>query len=240
MARGLFEYLADLDEVPEGLPRRNPFRRIRGPRFDRSAGKTPCPGPNEVRRLLQAIGSRSPRARRDLLITLLFFNQGLRLSEVARLERSQVLRQGRRTYLSLVGKGGSEIRSVLPEDLTRLLDRHLEGRGAGRRFVFTRMDDDAEGATVQERPLSTRTIYDKFKDYVRLAGLDPAQIRPHSGRVFFITQSYLKTRDLERVARAVGHRDLATTRRYLRLGMVLEDHPAMLMTLSPHRSPRPR
>ena len=59
-------------------------------------------------------------------------------------------------------------------------------------------------------------------------------------RLHFITQSYLKTRDLERVARAVGHRELATTRRYLRLGAVLEDHPVMLMDLLPHRGPRPR
>jgi len=47
--------------------------------------------------------------------------------------------------------------------------------------------------------------------------------------------SYLKTRDLEHGARAVGHRELATTRRYLRLGSALDDHPAMLMDLTPHR-----
>jgi integrase/recombinase XerD len=237
VARGFFTYLLDLDQPPVGLPPRNPFRRIRPPKFDRTVGKTPCPGSAEVRRLLRTIGSRSPRRRRDLIITLLFFNQGLRLSEVARLERSHVMRHGRQTYLSLVGKGGSEIRSVLSQELSKLLDRHLRGLKPGSRFVFTRMDRPAAAGTAQDRPLATRVIYERLKAYVTRAGLDPTSIRPHSGRVYFITESYLKTRDLERVARAVGHRDLATTRRYLRLGAALEDHPAMLLDLAPRRSP---
>lgn len=233
VAKGFFTYLLDLDQPPAGLPPRNPFRRIRPPKFDRTVGKTPCPGPAEVRRLLRTIGSGSPRRRRDLLITLLFFNQGLRLQEVAHLERSNVMHHGRRTYLSLVGKGGSEIRSVLSPDLAKLLDRHLRGQKPGCRFVFTRMDRPAVSGAAQDRPLATRVIYERLKTYVARSGLDPTSIRPHSGRVYFITQSYLQTRDLERVARAVGHRDLATTRRYLRLGAVLEDHPAMLLHLMP-------
>ncbi len=231
VARGFFAYLFDLDEPPAGLPRQNPFRRIRPPRFDRTVGKTPCPGPREVHRLLQTIGSRSPRCRRDLLIALLLFNQGLRVSEVARLERSQVMRHGQRTYLALVGKGGSEIRSILPEPVASVLERHLRTLEPGRQFVFGRMDTAWEAGGPQDRPLATRTIHARLKSYASRAGLNPAMIRPHSGRVFFITQSYLKTRDLERVARAVGHRELATTRRYLRLGSMLDDHPAMLMDL---------
>ncbi len=235
VGRGLFAYLADLDQLPAGLPPRNPFRRIRAPKFDRTVGKTPCPGPDDVRRLLRTIGSRDLRHRRDLLVALLLFNQGLRISEVAHLERSHVKKHGRRTYLALVGKGGSEIRSVLPDDLAELLERHVRGRNPGSRFVFTRMDREEHGGRSPDRPLAARTIRAKLKVYAVKAGLDPALIRPHSGRVYFITQSYLKTRDLERVARAVGHRELATTRRYLRLGSALEDHPAMLMDLTPRR-----
>jgi integrase/recombinase XerD len=238
VARSFFAYLLDLDVPPSGLPPRNPFRRIRGPRFDRTMGKTPCPAPEDVRRLLRAIGTRTPRRRRDLLITLLLFNQGLRVSEVARLERSNVMKHGNRTYLALVGKGGSEIRSVLPDSLAGSLERHLRGRKPGSRFVFTRMDQGYQGGRMPDRPLATRTIRATLKHYAAEAGLDPLLIRPHSGRVFFITQSYLKTRDLERVARAVGHRELATTRRYLRLGSALEEHPAMLMDLVPRRRPR--
>jgi len=234
VARAFFTYLFDLDQPPGGLPPRNPFRRIRPPKFDRSVGKTPCPGPQEVRQLLRTIGSRTPRRRRDFLITLLLFNQGLRLSEVARLERAHVMRHGKRTYLSMVGKGGSEIRSVLSEELVRLLDRHLREQRTGSRYVFSRMDRPSAQAA-HDRPLATRVIYEQLKTYVTRAGLDPASIRPHSGRVYFITQSYLKTRDLERVARAVGHRELATTRRYLRLGTMLEDHPAVLMDLLPRK-----
>ena len=238
VARGFFTFLLDLDEPPQGLSPKNPFRRIRPPRFDRSVGKTPAPDPEGVRRLLGVIGKRTPRARRDLLITLLLFNQGLRVAEVAKLERSQILTHGERTYLSLVGKGGSEIRSVLSEDVVGLLGRHLCTLPPDGRFVFTRMDGRriVEGSAL--RPLATRTIHARLKIYARKAGLDPSLIRPHSGRVFFITQSYLKTRDLERVARAVGHRELATTRRYLRLGQALDDHPASLLRLIPARPGR--
>jgi site-specific recombinase XerD len=227
VAKAFFAYLFDLDAPPAGLPSRNPFRRIRSPRFDRTVGKTPCPGPEEVRRLLRAISPTDRRGRRDLLILTLLFNQGLRVSEVARLERSNVMRFGRQTYLSLVGKGGGEVRSVLPHHVARLLDRHLS-EAAGPRYVFTRLDGGGGGP---DRPLAVRVIHRRLKGYARKAGIDPATVRPHSGRVFFITQSYLLTRDLERVARAVGHRELATTRRYLRLGSVLEDLPARLMHL---------
>jgi integrase/recombinase XerD len=235
VAKGFYSYLYDLDDPPAGLPPKNPFRRLRPPKFDRSVGKTPAPDPEGVRRLLVAIGSRSPRSRRDLLITLLLFNQGLRVAEAARLERSQVLTHGSRTYLSLVGKGGSEVRSVLSEDVAALLGRHLRSLPPHSRFVFTRMDERGPSAVASPRPLATRTIHARLKKYARQAGLNPGLIRPHSGRVFFITQSYLKTRDLERVARAVGHRELATTRRYLRLGSALEDHPASLIELLPRR-----
>lgn len=163
VARGFFTYLLDLDQPPVGLPPRNPFRRIRPPKFDRTVGKTPCPGPEEVRRLLRTIGSGSPRRRRELLITLLFFNQGLRLSEVTRLERSGVMRHGRTTYLSLVGKGGSEIRSVLSQDLARILDRHLREQRPAGRFALTRMDRPAAPGATTDRPLATRVIYERLK-----------------------------------------------------------------------------
>lgn len=241
-ARGLFAFLLDLEPPPPELAPRNPFRRVRPPRFDRSVGKTPCPGPAEVRRLLAIIPAKTPTGRRDLVITILLFNQGLRLSEVARLERTHILRHGRQTYLALVGKGGSEIRSVLGGKVAVLLNEHLQGLPAGQRYLFTRLDGrNRHGvSTSPDRPLDPTTIRTKLKAYAALGGLDPALFRPHSGRVFFITQSYLATRDLERVARAVGHRELATTRRYLRLGTALEDHPARLLDILPQRRPGAR
>ncbi len=242
VARGLFAFLLDQEPPPPELAPRNPFRRVRPPRFDRSVGKTPCPGPAEVRRLLGVIPAARPAGRRDLLIALLLFNQGLRLSEVSRLERSQILRHGRQTYLAIVGKGGSEIRSVLGKDVAALLEVHVQELPAGRRFLFTRLDGRGgrDRDASPDRPLDPTTIRTKLKAYAALAGLDPTLVRPHSGRVFFITQSYLATRDLERVARAVGHRELATTRRYLRLGTALEDHPARLIDILPRRRSRGR
>jgi integrase/recombinase XerD len=228
VARGFFGYLLDLDVPPAGLAQRNPFRRVRPPRYDRSIGKTPSPGPEEVSRLLRRIGSHSRRGRRDLLIYLLLFNQGLRVSEVAHLKRTNVLSSGKLTYLALVGKGGSEVRSVLQESVARLLKSHVESLPPNKSFLFSRIHP---AMAAEDRPLSVRSIHARLKTYATRAGLDPDSIRPHSGRVYFITQSYLRTRDLERVARAVGHRELATTRRYLRLGTALEDHPAVLLDL---------
>lgn len=40
-------------------------------------------------------------------------------------------------------------------------------------------------------------------------------------------------RDLDRVARAVGRREIATTRRYLCLSEILETLPALLINLGP-------
>jgi integrase/recombinase XerD len=231
VGRVMFRYLLEIEPLLPGLARRNPFQRVRPPRFDRGMGMTPCPAPEEVKKLLGTIGTRTPRRRRDLLLALFLFNQGLWISEGVRLERSSVRTYGDRTYLALVGKGGAEVRSVLAPDVLALLERHLRSLPAGQRYLFAPMPGSGGKRAVGDLPMSTRTVRERLKAYVVRADLDPAQIRPHSGRVFFITQSYLATRDLERVARAVGHRALATTRRYLRLGTALEDHPANLIAL---------
>jgi len=228
VARSFFEFLLDSDDAGQGTLHRNPFRRVRPPRFDRSVGKTPCPPREEVERLLQRIDPATPRGARDRAIMLLLFNQGLRVSEVARLQRPSIQQHGEHTLLSLVGKGGSEIRSVLAPRVKTALETHLRINAPQGLFVFQALGKRFPGV----RPsITPRSIHSSLKRFARLAGLDPRGVRPHSGRVFFITQAYLKSRDLERVATAVGHRNLATTRRYLRYQDILGSHPALLIDL---------
>jgi hypothetical protein len=50
-------------------------------------------------------------------------------------------------------------------------------------------------------------------------------------RTLVCPQGIRRARATNIISGAVGHRELATTHRYLRLGTMLEDHPSMLMDL---------
>jgi integrase/recombinase XerD len=246
VARMFFNFVLDQEEdLPAGSPRRNPFSRVKPPRFDRSLGKTPCPSQEEVERLLQSTVPETAIGLRDRALLLLLFHQGLRVSEVAKLRTEHLRQQDGHLILGLLGKGGSVIQTVLAPPVARVLREHLGRSVPSGGNVFRAMPRNPgfftqAGRVLSETPITIRSIHERVKHYARKAGLDPSGVRPHSGRVFFITSAYLKCRDLERVARAVGHRNLATTRRYLRLQETLSDHPSLLIRLDlGGGSPRP-
>lgn len=223
IAKSFYDYLLDHRLLPSGT---NPFRHVKPPRIDQLQGKTPCPTIAEVRELLRVVGSRTPRQVRDRTILLFLFNQGLRVSEVAGIRRNQIHASGDLTLITFVGKGSRVLRTVLAPEVDRSLKRHLR-RAPRSEYVFR-----GRSRNEADRPLSSRAIHQMLKKYVRKAGIEDSRIRPHSGRVFFITEAYRRTRDIELVARAVGHRSLATTRRYLRIQDALTDHPARLIKLA--------
>jgi integrase/recombinase XerD len=149
----------------------------------------------------------------------------MRISEAARLQVNSLSLQEGFLVVTLLGKGGSCVQTVLSKEVRDALEDHLKASRIESGYVFRSSRGTNEHSSA--RHVSPRAIHSSLKRYARRAGLDPRSIRPHSGRVFFITQAYAQTHDLERVARAVGHRNIATTRRYLRYQERISMHAAL-------------
>ncbi|MCI0656143.1 MAG: tyrosine-type recombinase/integrase [Acidobacteria bacterium] len=234
--KSLFEFLRT-----KGAIESNPAADLKPPRVDRSQGKTPCPSKREAELLLGVMDPETARGLRDRAIGMILFGQGLRVSEVARLQRKQLTTEDGYTVIRLVGKGGAIVKSVLSPEVDQALQVHLRRNVPHGEYVFRAMPTNAKyhegkGRDPRTRPIGTRSILVMLKCYARRAGLDPGSIRAHGGRVFFITEAYRRTRDLERVARAVGHRSLGTTRRYLRYLEEPKDHAALAVKLVPRET----
>jgi len=234
--KSFFEFLRT-----KGTIKTNPGSDLRAPRVDRTQGKTPCPAKREVELLLGAMDSTTARGLRDRAIGLLLFGQGLRVSEVAKLEKRHLATEDGYTVIRLAGKGGTIVKSVLSPDVEQVLGEHLRKNVPQGQYVFRAMPTNAKyhegkGRDPRTRPIGTRSILVMLKSHARQAKLDPRSIRPHGGRVFFITEAYRRTHDLERVARAVGHQSLGTTRRYLRYLEEANDHAALAVRLIPRET----
>jgi integrase/recombinase XerD len=233
VARSLFEFLRARGEVAV-----NPAADLKPPKIDRSQGKTPCVSKREVEMLLGAMDTHQARGLRDRAIAMLLFGQGLRVSEVAKLERRHLSTEDGYTVLRLAGKGGAAQKSVLSPEVGEVFQEHLGRNVPHGTYLFRAMPRNAKyfegtGCDPRTRPLGARSILVMLKSYARQAGLDPASVRPHGGRVFFITEAYRRTHDLERVARAVGHKSIGTTRRYLRYLEEPREHAALAVHLAP-------
>lgn len=167
----------------------------------------------DVRRLIGHVRDHR-HATRNHVIILLSFKAGLRACEIAGLEWSMVLRpNGQLCSLMLVSgsiaKNGAARRIPLHPDLHRAL--------AAWRIECGRPRDGPVILSERGGAMTARSVVNWFIATYAELGLDGCS--SHSGRRTFITRSarlLAKTggslRDLQQL---VGHRDLATTQRYI-------------------------
>lgn len=66
-------------------------------------------------------------------------------------------------------------------------------------------------------PLSKNTIWSRFEQIKRAAGLEDERISPHSLRKSFATHNYMRGLPLDTLRRLLGHKHLSTTQIYLDL-----------------------
>lgn len=196
--RSFFRYLVEQEYISQ-----DPMRKIRPP-------KEPERIPvylreEELKRLLAApkyLGGHY--CLRDTLILHLLAYCGLRRSELLRLDWDDVdLGTG---TLHVRGKGKRERLIPLIPELQQMLWEYLQTRLPlqNRALVVGR-----EGHRMNKDAL-TRL----FKRYVRMAGLNPAVITPHTLRHSFATLLLEKGVDVFTIQELLGHADLASTRIY--------------------------
>lgn len=143
--------------------------------------------------------------RTQRLVMQLFYQTGMRLSELIQLKQGQ-LDPGSK-QVKVLGKGNKERIIPVEGDLLQQLTAYMQDRPkqlAGPAYVFT---------TEKGRPLQPRTVYAFVKKY--LAMVTTVQKKsPHILRHSFATHLMNHGADLNAVKELLGHSSLAATQVY--------------------------
>lgn len=165
------------------------------------------PTVDDLVRLLEAPEGTDERSLRDKAILELLFSTGLRVSELAALNRETI--DFKRGEFSIRGKGG-KIRVVFLSG---------EAAEAVRAYLDKRGDiEDALFVSTAKNPsrLSTRQIQRLIQRYAIKAGI-VKRVTPHTLRHLFATDLLINGADLRSVQALLGHSSITTTQVYTHL-----------------------
>lgn len=146
------------------------------------------------------------QGKTERLLMLLFYNTGMRLSELINLKDSQIHSSNR--TLKVLGKGNKE--RIIPirfEILTQIKNYQQEKSHSidGRTDLFF--------VTEKGKPLSPRSVYSSVKKYLNLVTTIEKK-SPHVLRHTFATHLTNNGADLNAVKELLGHSSLAATQVY--------------------------
>lgn len=163
------------------------------PKFERKI--QPVIYEDEVRKVIESVDGRN--MIRDKLIISLFFSSGLRLSELASLNRDQI----RDCQVTVKGKGGKIRPAFIDKRTNYLMEQYLETR-----------EDDCEALFVSQGGgrLSTNGIYSVIIKTRKRAGITK-NVHPHTYRHGFATNHLLNGGQLPELRMMMGHADISTT-----------------------------
>lgn len=166
---------------------------------------------NEINILLETIRqSDDIHADRDEALFATYAYTGTRRSEVLPLTLLDYDHDSGELCFSRTKNGGRQIK-IVPSPLADIL--------AKRSHVLLREQTPLTHALLFpgkscEQPMSARHVQVRFDKWKKLAGIRKA-LTIHSFRAGFATSLYETTGDIFLVARALGHRDVSTTMRYI-------------------------
>ena len=169
----------------------------------------------DARRLLSTCEGDDAVSLRDRAFLELLYASGARVSEVSRLDVSDLdLAQGQ---ASLFGKGSKERIVPLYETALGWLRRYLD---ESRPVLLARAKDPTEALflSTRGRRMSADALRTAFERRVTEAGLDPATT-PHAMRHAFATELLDGGADLRSVQELLGHESLSTTQVYTHLSV---------------------
>lgn len=224
VARGFYAYLSKKKLVQE-----NPFDELRPEKKVSAEGTTPMPVPHDVGRLLAAVDPSTVDGARDRLIIYFLFNMALRVGEVSRVRKEDLVNDGGHLFLTVLQKGGRPRKIPFVPETYEALEAHLKMSGISSGYLFRPLCTNASKIRrkTDRDHLTTRSIMTLIKKYARLAGFTEGQVkrwRTHMGRVYAINMGQRHIKDATKVQRDVGHESLNSTNRYIRHKEDLENH----------------
>ena len=190
----------------EGLET-NPAASIRSPRIPEKEPEYLTE--EECIRLLETIAQKGrPGVRkRDVAMVILFLDDGLRASELAKLKLVDVDLVG--NQIRITRKGNKEQHLPLNGETAAALINYLANRPQaqnGRFFIETNGHN-----------LSRRYVYGIVRRYLELAGINKDKLGPHLLRHTFCTRLHQKGVAPFTIKELAGHKSLNTTMRYIKI-----------------------
>ena len=199
--RSFYRYL-----LREHLIERNPIELIVSPKLERHLPEFLTL--DETTRLLRMPDVSTPLGLRDRAILELFYAAGMRVSELAGLDRRQLDLESRE--IRVTGKGNKERVVIIGQPAARALDAYF--REARPRFA-NRKSGDAVFLNYQGGRLTGRWVQKQLLKYAEAAGLIN-KVHPHMLRHTFATHLLDGGADLRVVQDLLGHANLSTTQIY--------------------------
>lgn len=149
---------------------------------------------------------------RDRAILELLFSTGMRVSELANLEKKQINLE--KDEFTVKGKG-DKIRIVFLSDSAKFyLKKYLEKRNDNSPAFFLRHDRASQKKSIlEEKKITPRSIERIVKKYAMLAGI-VKKITPHTLRHSFATDLLINGADIRSVQEMLGHSSITTTQIY--------------------------
>ncbi len=167
---------------------------------------------SSLERLLDAPDISSKDGIRDKTILELLFSTGLRVSELASLDRDQINLQ--RREFGIVGKGGKERVVFISDAAAEWIERYLNLRKDTFRPLFIRyqgkIDPSDQGEKMRLTPRSIERIVEKYSKRVGLS----IKATPHTLRHSFATDLLINGADIRSVQEMLGHANISTTQIY--------------------------
>lgn len=166
----------------------------------------------KLAKLLSAPDTLSRDGKRDKAILELLFSTGLRVSELASLNRDQLNFKSRE--FGVVGKGGKERVVFLSDSAIESLKDYLATRLDDYRPLFIRYQGTQDPTEKGEyMRLTTRSIERIVEKYVKKVGL-AIKATPHTLRHSFATDLLQNGADIRSVQEMLGHSNISTTQIY--------------------------
>lgn len=162
---------------------------------------------NELERLLSGPNGNDLKNLRDKAILELFFSTGLRVSELASINRDLDISK---EEFSIRGKG-EKVRVVfLSESARNVVKEYLKKRDDMEEAMFVKITNNKKDTASR---LTTRSIERIVKYYATKAGISK-KVTPHVIRHSFATDLLSNGADIRSVQMMLGHANIATTQIY--------------------------
>lgn len=170
----------------------------------------------EIDQLFSAVDAKSKTYLRDLAILEMFYATGLRVSELANLNRNQV--DLKRREFMVRGKGRKPRLVFLSTRAVDCIKAYLKNRNDAfdPLFINTGRNSTADIAKGERRRLSTVSIEIIVRKYAMLSGITK-KVTPHTLRHSFATDLLQNGADIRAVQEMLGHASITTTQIYTHL-----------------------
>ena len=164
---------------------------------------------NEIRRILGFYSGRTYLEIRNRTMLAMFFDTGMRLSEVINLKWEQV----REEYILVYGKGAKERLVPISPYLAKAL---LQFRQTRDSYFSGKLPENYIFVSHTGRKLTSEAIATVLKNAAKAANVN-AQVRvsPHTCRHTFAHLQLKNGIDLYTLSRLMGHENVSITQRYL-------------------------